>query len=256
MNQTSWLWAQKLGSMCLDFLLPPRCLVCGVCVAMPGVLCSTCWENVSFLAPPWCERCGAPFELGRGEGARKEEYLCPSCLVAPPPWQRGRSAFLYEESGKALVLKFKHGDRTDLTHVFAEWLKRVGSELLAEADLIVPVPLHRWRLFFRLYNQSALLSLSLGKKAQVPVAPRALERIRSTVSQGHLGRAARARNVRGAFCLSRTGQTLVENKRVLLIDDVLTSGATLSACTRTLLAGGARSVDVLTLARVLNREVK
>ena len=243
-------WGMRV---CLDALLPPRCLVCGNRVGEPGVLCVGCWGNMSFLGPPWCARCGLPFELAEGfEGG--EARLCPTCLATPPLWERGRSAFHYDGSGKALVLKFKHGDRTDLTGALAGWLKRAGDEILAEADLIVPVPLHRKRLFFRLYNQSALLAMDLSKKTGVAVALSALERIRATPSQGQLGRTARARNVRGAFRLSRKGGSMIENKRIVLVDDVLTSGATLEACSRALLVGGAGAVDVLTLARVVMNE--
>jgi ComF family protein len=215
-----------------------------VVVGDAGALCGECWKRIRFIGAPLCDRCGEPFEFDR-VGAE----LCVSCMTDPPIYQRARAVFRYDEASRTLVLRFKHGDRTGAAPHFARWMARAGSELLAEADLLVPVPLHRWRLWRRRYNQAAMLAMALAKHTNRPALPDALERSRATPSQGTLGRGQRARNVQGAFRLRRP--EAVNGRRVLLIDDVLTSGATVGECARTLLKGGARQVDVLSLARVV-----
>ena len=173
---------------------------------------------------------------------------CGACLRERPDYNRARGVFVYDNASKGVVLKFKHGDRTDAAVHLARWLQRAGADLIADADVIVPVPLHRWRLLWRSYNQSALLANALGRLAGKPVIPDALVRAKSTPSQGRLDRTARRRNMAGAFRVHRPKG--VDGKRILLIDDVLTTGATVEACTRALLAEGAQRVDVLVLGRV------
>lgn len=230
----------------LDALLPPRCAVCGEPVDRPRTLCLTCWSGLCFLARPQCAVCGHPFET-----ASPGEPVCGDCLATPPPWRRGRSALAYDESSRPLVLGFKHGDRLHLTSLLAGWMRLAGAELLADADVIVPVPLHRWRLIARRYNQAAALAHALGRLSGIPVADRALVRVKRTSSQGHLTKSQRARNVQGAFRVDDRRQSAIAGRRVLLVDDVLTSGATAGACTRVLLRAGAASVELLTLARVV-----
>jgi len=232
------------GTAVLDALLPGRCLRCGIIVDAAGALCATCWEAVHFLAEPLCERCGQPFELDPAATAS-----CAACLAHPPDYGRARAVFRYDEASRPLVLRFKHADRTSAAPHFARWMARAGADLLADSDIIVPVPLHRWRLWRRRYNQAALLALALARLAGQRCAPDALVRARATPSQGTLGRNQRRRNVHGAFRLRRAAA--VEGRRVLLIDDVLTSGATVGECVRVLRQGGATEVDVLTLARVV-----
>jgi ComF family protein len=175
---------------------------------------------------------------------------CALCIARPPPFARARAALLYDDGCRGLILSFKHGDRTDLAPVFARWLARAGAELLGDADLLVPVPLHRWRLFHRRYNQSALLARLLARTSGVPMLPDLLIRHRATPSQGGLGRRGRVRNVAGAFALHSRLARRADGRRVLLIDDVHTTGATLGECARLLRRAGAARVDVLTLARV------
>jgi ComF family protein len=238
----------------LDLVVPPLCLKCSAVVASSGALCAACFAGIDFLAGAACPVCGAPRAAGEGGGGQEAEAgPCALCRAQPPPWRRARAAFTYDDGSKALVLRFKHADRTEGAPAFARWMAQAGGDLLAEADLLVPVPLHRWRLFLRRYNQAALLALALGRYGGVAVAADTLVRRRRTPSQGTFdhagrGRAGRLRNVRGAFALARP--TAVAGRRVLLIDDVLTSGATAGECARVLLAGGAAAVDVLTLARV------
>ena len=232
-----------MGGRTLDLLLPPRCLACGSVVAAGGALCPACWEGIGFVAPPLCARCGQSFDLDPGEGA-----VCGACAARAPAFDRARAVFRYDAASRGLILRFKHGDRTGSAPHFARWLARAGAELLEDADVLVPVPLHRWRLLARRYNQAALLALALARLSGIACAPDALTRVRATPSQGTLGRGRRRANVRGAFALARP--QAVAGRRVLLIDDVLTSGATVGECARVLLAGGASAVDVLTLARV------
>lgn len=245
--------AVTMGRFVLDALLPPRCLVCGATVADAGALCAECWSRLTVLGPPWCAACGYPFEYELGEGAAGAEVLCGTCLKERPPFDRARAALRYDEASKGLILGFKHGDRTDAAPALGRWLARAGAELLAEADLVAPVPLHRWRLFRRRYNQAALLARELARAAAKPYCPDLLERRRATPSQGHLSAAERRRNVAGAFAVPARHRAELAGRCVLLVDDVLTTGATAGACARALLAAGAEAVDLLTLARVVRR---
>lgn len=235
---------RRAGRRVLDALLPPQCLACGALVADPGALCSACWEKVDFIAGPVCARCGVPFELDLGDGTR-----CGGCMRQPPRFERARAVFRYDEHGKGLILRFKHADRLDMAPTFARWLLRAGADLVRDADLVVPVPLHWTRLFWRRYNQAALLTNALARLSGVPTVPDLLVRRRRTPSQGTLGREQRLRNVRGAFAVRRP--EAVRGRRVLLVDDVMTAGATAGECAGVLLAAGAAAVDVLTLARVV-----
>lgn len=238
--------ARGVSTIVLDALLPPRCATCDEPVDRPRTLCLACWSRVAFIAHPLCAICGDPFET-----APPGDPVCGDCLAAPPPWERGRSALRYDDSSRPLVLGFKHGDRLHLASLLAGWMQAAGSDLLDKAEVIVPVPLHRWRLVARRYNQSAVLAHALGRATGVAVSDRALLRVRRTPSQGNLTRTQRARNVQGAFRVEPRRRGEIAGRRVLLVDDVLTSGATASACTRVLLRAGAATVDLLTLARVV-----
>jgi ComF family protein len=238
--------SRTLRDGALNAVLPPRCLACGAAVDSPGTLCPACWEDVEFLGPPLCARCGVPFEVDAGADA-----LCAACAAEPPPYLRARAVMRYDDGSKGLVLAFKHADRTEGAPAFARWLARAGAEVLADADIIVPVPLHRWRLFRRRYNQAAVLAVALARETGTPVDVLAMVRRRLTRSQGRLSREGRRRNVQGAFAVPPAAQARLEGRRVLLVDDVLTTGATAEACARALLRGGAAAVDVLTLAKVV-----
>jgi ComF family protein len=240
--------AGRLAGRVVDAVLPPRCLECGAQVDVPGALCPACWQSIDFLGPPCCACCGLPFEVEMGAAA-----LCGACIAEPPPFARARAVFRYNAASRGLVLRFKHADRTDAAPAFGRWLARAGAEVLADAELIAPVPMHWFRLFLRRYNQAAMLANELARAAggRVPVAPDLLYRRRWTATQGKLGREARHDNVKGAVAVRRAHRPLVRGKRVLLIDDVLTTGATAAVCARALLRAGAAGVDVLTLARVV-----
>lgn len=243
--------ARRLGRLLLDAVLPARCLGCGAVVSAPGALCAGCWAGLRFLGPPHCACCGYPFAFAPGEG----DALCGGCLRARPAFRQARAVLAYDAASRGMLLAFKHGDRTDAAPAFGAWLARAGAPLLAEAELVVPVPLHWSRLFSRRYNQSALLALAVGRLAGLPVAPDLIVRRRRTRSQGGLGRAGRRRNVQGAFAVPRRRRARLAGRHVLLVDDVYTTGATADACARALLQAGAAAVDLLTLARVVRPEV-
>jgi ComF family protein len=231
----------------LDLLLPARCLACGAAVESQGRLCAACWRSLTFLVPPQCRVCGYPLPH-----AQAEAPLCGRCAVAPPAYDRARAALRYDEKARSLVLAFKHADRTDTAGAFGRWLARAGAELLADADLIVPVPLHRWRLLRRGYNQAAVLAQALARATGLPTIPDLLQRHRATPSQQTLSARARQANVTaGAFRPHPWHRRRAAGRRVLLVDDVLTTGATVSACARVLRQAGAAQVDVLTLTRVV-----
>lgn len=216
-----------------------------------GALCSTCWHKIGFIAAPHCARCGLPFDYDP-LGSSTSALVCGACLAHSPSFDRCRSVFAYDDASRPLILGFKHGDRTDCAPAFAQWLARAGADLLTGGDvLIAPVPLHRWRLLKRRYNQSALLALRLGRLSHHVCLPDLLIRRRATPSQGGLSAKGRARNVEGAFVVNPSLHTRVKGARILLVDDVYTTGATVGECARVLRRAGARAVDIVTLARVV-----
>jgi ComF family protein len=231
--------------MLLNAALPPQCLACAAMIDAPGNLCGACHGRFTFITPPHCGICGLPLEQGATEG-----LICGACVAERPAYGRARAVFTYDAYSRPLILKLKHGDRTDMAVHLAKWLRRAGAEVIDTTDMLVPTPLHRWRLLVRAYNQSALLARALGGLAGRPVGADALVRTRATPSQGGLSRDQRRRNVAKAFEVCHPAA--VEGRRILLIDDVLTTGATANACALALLQAGAEAVDVLAPARVPN----
>jgi ComF family protein len=240
--------ARALRGM-LDALLPPHCLLCENAVDAQGALCAGCFAGLSFVTEPCCHRCGVPFPRAGG-AQRGEGLLCPFCVHRPPPFETARAAFRYDGASQRLILPFKHGDRTELAAPLARHMARAGAALLGRAEVLAPVPLHPRRLLMRRYNQAALLSARLARIAGKPHLPGLLRRRRATPRLGEASAAERAAMVAGVFSVSRNGAERIRGRRVLLVDDVLTSGATVGACAEALLAAGAAAVDVLAAARV------
>ncbi len=233
----------------LDYALPPRCPGCGAIVARDDAFCLDCWQVMDFLGDPCCARCGLPFDHDRGAGA-----LCGACLVDPPPFDSARAVLAYGEIARTVALRLKYGRRTGLARLIAGQMARhVGAEERG-AMLIVPVPLHRWRLWWRGFNQSALIADHLGRMTGIAVDKDGLQRTRRTRPLRGMGPTERHKMLKGAFGLrARAG---VKGRAILLIDDVHTSGATAGACARTLKAGGAASVHLLCWARALPRDTE
>jgi len=198
---------------------------------------------VAFIAEPLCDGCGAPFEYDVGG-------RCAACLAQPRAFSRARAACLYDDASRDLILKFKHADRTDLSRLFSRWISRAAADLLVEADAVAPVPLHRSRLLHRRYNQAAEIARPLARAHRLAYLPDALVRARRTDTQGGKSGSGRRRNVAGAFAVPESRRRHVEGRRILLIDDVLTTGATVEACAKALLKAGASCVDVAVVARV------
>jgi ComF family protein len=238
---------KRAGRAVLDLVFPPLCIGCRAPVGEPGAFCATCWQAIAFLEGPMCDCCGVPFEFDTG-GATQ----CAGCLARPPAYDKARAVMRYDEHSRGPILALKHGDRLDLTPGFTRWLDRGGRALLDETDVILPVPLHAARLWTRRYNQAAELARALARLCGKSVELLALTRARATPSQGAMRSAkARRRNMLGAFRVSPRHKSAIAGRNVLLIDDVLTTGATVDACARALKRAGAGKVFVLALARVV-----
>ncbi len=228
----------------VDLILPPLALDDGERPQSPGLSVRT-WERIQFIDGPVCDGCGAPFAYDLGSGA-----LCAACMARSRLIDRARAACFYDDHSRDLILKLKHADRTDLAPLFARWLSRAAVELLDEADMLCPVPLHPRRLLARRYNQAAEIARPLARLSGVAYRPDALVRRRSTTTQGGKSGRGRRENVKGAFVVPPRNTLQVAGKHVLLIDDVLTTGATAEACAKALKAAGAVAVDLAVVAKV------
>ncbi len=213
----------------------------------PGKLCPACFRATRFITAPCCAVCGVPFDAEPQGGV---DCLCPACEAVRPDYDRARAALRYDAGARRLILPLKHGDRVEIATALAPMMARAGAMLLRSADLLVPVPLHRWRLFRRRYNQAALLAQALARISGRPVLPDALIRTRPTAALGGKGSGDRQAEVAGAFAVRPRRAERILGPWVLLVDDVMTSGATASACARALKMAGAAAVDVLAAARV------
>lgn len=240
----------RAARLVLDTLYPPHCLACDAAVLEPGTLCGRCWAEAAFVTGLSCDKCAAPLPGDPAEAP----ILCDDCLRVARPWSHGRAALLYGGTGRQLVLALKYGDRHDIARPAGRWLARQAAPLCRADTLVVPVPLHRARLFHRRYNQSGLLALALGRELDRPALPDLLLRTRRTGIQDGLSRAARFENQQGAIAPRPARAKRIEGRHVLLVDDVMTSGATLAAAAEACFAAGADDVDVIVLARVLREE--
>lgn len=230
----------------IDTILPPRCVVSGQIVDRQGMIAPDIWAKLDFIRKPQCHTCGFPFDFDVVEGA-----LCASCLDYPKSFDSARAALKYDDASRDLILGFKHADKTHAALAFTPWLKMAGQEMLEEADALIPVPLHPWRLIRRRYNQAAIMAQYLARETNAPVLVDALRRVRPTPPQGHMDAKERYRNVRKAFAVEPKRLPDVKGKTLILMDDVYTTGATVNECTKVLKKAGASKVHILTLARVV-----
>lgn len=233
----------------LDMVLPPRCPFTGDIVDSQGTVSAAAWAELSFITAPFCHACGFPFEFAVPQGSAKN--LCAGCLHDRPEFTKARAALVYNDASRDFILGFKHGDRIHAVVPMIPWLRNAGAELLTNADVVLPVPLHHWRMIRRRYNQAAVMAQAVAKDAGLTFAPDALIRKRATPTQGHLNAKERQKNVKHAFTVHPKRMGQVQGKKVVLVDDVYTTGATVRECARALLAAGAADVSVLTLARVV-----
>lgn len=228
----------------VDYALPPRCAACGVIVDQPGTLCVACWQDVQFIGEPICVLCGMDLPAMADAGTQ-----CGACLATPPPYDRARAVMRYGTVGRTVAHRLKYGRRVGLATVMAAHMMR----LLPADDpdmLLVPVPLHRWRIWSRGFNQAALIARALGHRAELPVDLDLLRRVKRTPPLHSLGRRARIRAMQGAFALRKGERTRLTGRTVVLIDDIWTTGTTATACARLLRQGGAARVEILCWSRV------
>ena len=231
----------------IDFVLPPRCILTGDIVDKQGMVSPQAWAELNFVTSPHCNKCGVPFDFDDGH----EGNTCASCLKTPPIYDQARAALFYDEASKDLILPFKHGDKTHYVLGFLPWLKQAGDDLIEKTDYMMPVPLLRWRLIQRRYNQAGIMTSYLAKQCHKNYLLDGLLRVRATQSQGHMRVKDRQRNVKKAFAVNPKYMLSIQGKTILLIDDVYTSGATVEECAKILKKAGAAEVNVLTLARVV-----
>jgi len=237
----------SFGARLLDIVYPPVCLVCRRAVASHGAVCPRCWGEMGFIERPYCERLGTPFDRDFGAG-----MISLEAAADPPAFSRARAVARYDsDRARSLAHRLKYYDRSELADPLGRWMARAGAELLCDADLLIPIPLHRMRLIARRFNQSAALAHVISRESAVPVEALALERVKPTPPQVGLTRGQRAANMQGAFRLREEKEPLVEGRNIVLVDDVLTSGATVNAAARVLLRARAARVDVLVYARVV-----
>lgn len=239
-------WPAQSVQAVVGLLYPPVCAACGASTGQAHGLCGRCWSGLSLIERPYCERLGTPFALDLGG-----TLISPAAMADPPVFQRARAVCGYDETARALVHRLKYGDRIELALTMGRMMALSGRELLAEADLIVPVPLHRFRLWRRRFNQAAALAEVVAGIQRLPVDLTVLARVRRTRPQVGLSRNERAENLQGALRVAASARHRLEGRRVLLIDDVLTTGSTANASARALLRGGASAVDLLTFTRVI-----
>src|SRR5271168_3102008 len=245
LNSCRGAW-RNAARLALDIALPTLCVACREPVDGEGV-CPDCWSKLSFIAPPFCPRLGIPFVYDPGP-----DMLSMEAIASPPAYTRARAAVRYDDVARTLVHALKYQDRTDLAPAMGRWMARAGRELLEAADLLIPVPLHWRRAWHRRYNQSGALARAVERQSGVKLRGELLRRVRATEQQVGLSRSQRASNVQGAFEVPADQRPEIQGRRVVLIDDVLTSGATVDACARALLRAKAAQVDVLVFARVVD----
>lgn len=246
-----------LGGMlkgALRILYPPQCLSCADPVSGENGLCARCWADSHFITGHACCRCGAPLPGDEDAGldrAADTQSICDDCMMIARPWRHGRAAMIYAGTGRQLVLALKHADRPDLAPALGDWLARAARPLIRPGMVVVPVPVHPWRLLKRKYNQSELLASRVASVFQLPCRPAVLHRTRHTEGQDHKGVSDRFANVAGSIAVSRRDRSRIEGLPILLVDDVMTSGATLAQAAEALRAAGSGPISVAVVARAV-----
>ncbi len=241
--------AQTLAPL-VDLIFPPRCPLCGEGISAQTGLCSSCWSELAIPGKPACSLCGRPFGEGIADGA-----ICAPCLAHPPRHDGIAAATLYNDASRKLILALKHGNRLALAPMMAR-LMCAKLDVIDEGWLVVPVPLHRWRLWRRGFNQAAVLASEIARKKGACLMVDVLVRRKSTPVLGGLGANARARALSGAIKANPSHLTKLRGASIVLVDDVLTSGATSSACVTALKAAGAEKVVISCFARVLHEAIE
>jgi ComF family protein len=238
-------YPERIVARALDFIFPPHCLLCDYSVVKMGTFCASCWKKIHFLESSLCDICGAPLaEIASGK-------ICLPCQENPPQFVAARAAIRYTKNSKALVRQLKFSDQLHIAPYAADWMLRAGRDFFSKIDIIIPVPLHRFRLWRRRYNQSGLLAKYLARKIHIICQPQYLKRRKATREQAQLTRSSRQKNIQGAFHVPRIYRKKIADKTILLIDDVMTTGATANAAAKELKRAGAKQVYVLTLAHRL-----
>jgi ComF family protein len=237
-------WVRQRG---MDMLYPPQCVACGKAASVPHGLCPACWGSIRFITRPFCERLGTPFAVDLGG-----TLISPAAMADPPVYQRARAVAAYEGTARELVHRLKFNDQMALAIPMARMMRQAGAELIADANLIIPVPSHRWRLFRRRFNQSAELARRLATETGLVLGDDILIKHKSTAPQTRLSKPQRRENISGAFSVPKSQRHRIKNKHVLLVDDVITTGSTANVAARVLLRAGAASVDVIAFGMVVN----
>ncbi|MCS5596371.1 MAG: ComF family protein [Alphaproteobacteria bacterium] len=232
----------------LDLIVPPRCPISGDIVGETGQLSPDIWNQIHFIAAPYCDICGVPFTASL---AVDDGTICASCIAEAPEYDSARAAVVYDDLTRQMVLRYKHGDHLYLARAFTPWMERAGYDVISAADYILPVPLHWTRLLKRRYNQAAILAKGLAERQGKIYAPSLLKRVRATSPQGRRRAKDRKSNVKNAFAVADQGK--LHGKTILLIDDIMTSGATVNECAKALKGAGADKVHILSVARAVKK---
>jgi ComF family protein len=226
-----------------DLIIPPACLACQEPLAGHDAICASCWTDISFIRAPLCDRLGLPMPFDTGG-----TIVSAAATANPPNYDRARAVAHFSGVMREMILQFKYGDTHNARKLFGRWLSSAGAELIADCDVIAPVPMHRRHLLARRFNQSALLAQELARTCNRHYEPRLLNRVRHTESQVGLTSAQRRRNLAGAFAVTERQKARIKGRKILLVDDVITTGTTLNACARAIRRAGAARVDALALA--------
>lgn len=240
---------KKLLHHIINAVFPKRCYSCKTIISHASSLCPKCFKDLSHITKPYCNICGAPFEFEDEDFQTGKNRTCGKCIKTPPHFDKAKAVYIYNDMSKNLILPFKHGDKTQIAHFLAKQLDSTGKTSFKNADLIIPVPLHKDRFKKRKYNQAGILASNLSKISKIPVNHFILERIKATKSQGHLTTKQRLKNITGAFKVNPKLKHLIKDKNIILIDDVITTSSTINECAKVLKKSGAKKIEVLAIAK-------